>query len=339
MVLDSALRAGLNRMPRAALLQGLDGLDLPEHEDAVQQLTSDLDGLARAPYLLVAGDPPTYRDPLALWLDNASRLALDRHEAHLLGTTAGLLKGKVPVWTPPESAASRLPMLLAALAVISLALFLSWPRVPLPVDTFDPGPAWGRAEEGWRFEQIDVPGARFLLAVPTPTTAWVFGLSTFLERDGTPLFIEQVLGPRWRRRWIRDPSIQDLVCVGVASIEGALEEEEALAQRRAYACETELGPRLRAGQRMWLLNLGRYHRAGPVPPKDARFPVISQMKGTAWQRPLLVAARLAGTGDLAPALRLALEDPRAQRLLGFKGSDYSTFQLEARPVHRVDEAL
>ncbi|MCB9545089.1 MAG: hypothetical protein H6706_04265 [Myxococcales bacterium] len=335
-ILDSALRAGLNRLPRAALLKGLEALELPAHEDALAQLTHDVDGLARAPYVLVPGDPPVFRDPLAIWLDNASRLALDRHEAHLLATTAGLLKGKVPVWTPPETVGSRLPMLLAALAVLSIAVFLSWPRVPLFPDDVDLGPAWSRAEEGWRFEQIDVPGARFLLAVPTPATAWVFGLSTFLERDGTPVFIEQVLGPRARRRWIRDRSIQDLVCVGIASVEGEIEEEEALAQRRAYACETELGPRLRSHQRMWTLNLGRYRRVGPTPTTDVRFPIISRSRGTAWQRPLLVAARLAGDGDLGAQLRLALEDPRAQRMLGFRASDYSTFELVARPVHRVD---
>jgi hypothetical protein len=162
--------------------------------------------------------------------------------------------------------------------------------------------------------------ALFDVVVLTKNYGWVRGSTTELERGDvrlTPADIEnEVLAPQLRQGLA---SAQELIAVGLASVEGNVAREEQRGGLRALRIAEWVRNAVGPSMPMMTLNLGRYIELCSDCETD----------DTSWQRPFIVIAikrRDPGT-DLGEALRDAMSDklnlPSPDRYSAFALARYS----------------
>lgn len=180
---------------------------------------------------------------------------------------------------------------------------------------------WNNRTLVFPIDGVDGNGRRALfdVVVLTKNYGWVRGSTSELERGDqrlTPRDIQdEVLAPQLREGL---GSARQLIAVGLASQEGAVEREEQRGQLRA--ARTAQWVREALGERipMWTLNLGRYMEPCAECEDD----------DTSWQRPFIVVAVRQADADtnISEALHDALSNkenlPSPSRYSAFAFSRY-----------------
>jgi len=162
---------------------------------------------------------------------------------------------------------------------------------------------WGATSVVYPVRGEDRSGRRMTFDIVSLTSelTWVHGSDRELERDGRPLPEADVLGAVFAAEVVSGLAKSDeIVAVGVASVEGAAAAEAERAERRARTAAGWLAKVVPPATRISTLNLGQF-RPGCA---------ATITSGTAWQRPLLVIGvrhREPGA-SLTEALASALTD-------------------------------
>ncbi len=177
---------------------------------------------------------------------------------------------------------------------------------------------WNERTMAFPIEGIDKAGhnALFDVVVLTKDYCWIKGSTTELERGETKLTAEdvenEVLAPQLRQGL---GSARELIAVGLASIEGNIENEIQRGGLRANRIAEWVKSAVDSSIPMSTLNLGRYLE----PCSDC------ETDDTSWQRPFIViAVKQADTGtNIGEALQNAMSDKENLP----SPSRYSTFAL------------
>ena len=181
---------------------------------------------------------------------------------------------------------------------------------------------WNERTMAFPIEGADKSGrnALFDVVVLTKNYGWVKGSTTELERGDTRLTSEdvenEVLAPQLRQGL---GSARELIAVGLASVEGNIENEIQRGGLRAARIAEWVRGAVDPSIPMSTLNLGRYLE----PCADC------ETEDTSWQRPFIViAVKQADTGtNISEALHSALSDkenlPSPARYSSFAMSKYT----------------
>jgi len=195
---------------------------------------------------------------------------------------------------------------VGTIAVVKPELLSGWLRpaavqAPPPVAAAPPAvevttERWAQSSVVFPVVGVDKAGRRatFDVVVLTKDYTWVRGSDSELAHTGRSLteadVAAQVLSAEIRTGLARS---SDVIAVGVASAEGAVEVETARADRRARTAARWLGGVLPPATRLWLLNLGQYRSVCVTP----------DTSDASWQRPFIMI----GIRQQEPGVTVGLE--------------------------------